>query len=130
MRNMNLLENVALPLTLRGVSTSERMHAAKQQLKALGLLYVAHAYPERISTYEAQLASIARALIAQPKVLLLDEITTGLSEKEGFQILGIIHDIGKLRELVVISFSGTKDCIVQWDRFFTLDHGRIQEEIL
>ncbi|MBC8060296.1 MAG: ATP-binding cassette domain-containing protein [Clostridiaceae bacterium] len=130
MKSMNLLENVAMPLTVRGVATSKRIHAAKNQLKALGLLYAAHAYPEGISTYEAQLASIARALIGQPKVLLLDEITAGLSEKEGSQILGIIHDIEKLRDLVVISFSGTKDCILRWDRYFTLNHGRIQEEIL
>ena len=129
MERSNLLENVAMPLTIRGISASKRMQAAKQQLKALGLLYAAKAHPQQISNYEAQIASIARALIAHPKILLLDEITAGLSEKESAQIIDIIHDIGKLRDFIIISFSQSKNNVLRADRHFTLNHGRIQEDI-
>jgi len=129
MERSNLLENVAMPLTIRGISASKRIHAAKQQLKSLGLLYAASAHPQQISTYEAQIVSLARALIARPKILLLDEITAGLSEKESAQILGIIHDTSNLRDLIIISFSETKNSLLKADRYFTLNHGRIQEDI-
>jgi len=129
MNNINLAENVAMPLAIRGIAYPKRIHEAKLQLKTLGLLNVAQTYPEQISTYEAQLVSIARALIIQPKILLLDDITVGLSEKEGSQILGIINDIGKLREFAIIDFAEAKNNIFSADRYFTLKHGRIQEEI-
>lgn len=129
LEHINLLENVALPLTVRGVSAHKRIKAAKQQLKDLGILYATRAYPKQITTYEAQIASIARALVARPKILLLEDITAGFSERESRQILDIIEDVRKHGECVIIHFSGTKSGLLSADRYFTLDHGMIGEDM-
>ena len=128
MEHLTVLENAALPLAVRGIPYGKRMQAAKEQLKTLGLLNVAHAYPAQLSFYEAQTASLARALIAQPPILLLDEMTAGLSAKETDQILGVIHALWKFGKYTIVSFSGTKNCVLHPDRCFVLDHGTVREE--
>ena len=126
---LTVLENVTLPLAVRGISYGKRIQAAKEQLKTLGLLNVAHTYPTQISFYEAQMVSLARALIAKPQILLLDEMTAGLSITETHQILGIIHALWKFGKYTIVSFSGTKSCMFHADRYFMMDHGMIWEEI-
>ena len=130
MKSLSLLENVALPLTLRGLSSAKRLKAAKLQLKALGLLYAANAYPEQISAYEAQIASIARALIAHPKILVLEEITLGLSAKEAEKIFATIADVKKNGDYTILSFSGSKSDVLQADRYIEFNHGTIREVVL
>lgn len=129
MGNINLLDNVALPLAIRGTAPSVRIAAAKKLLETLELLYAAEAYPSQISGYEAQKAALARALITQPKILLLDEVMGSLSIKEAEQLFGILGDFRKSGDYIIVSFSGTKNSILPADRYFTLDHGSIQEDI-
>ncbi|MGI6174960.1 MAG: ABC transporter ATP-binding protein [Christensenellales bacterium] len=82
MGGLTVLENVALPLMIRGVSFAKREKAAKEQLKTLGLTYVAGARPAQLSSLETKLVSIARMLIAQPEVLLLHDATASLSARD------------------------------------------------
>ena len=99
-------------------------------MKALGLLYAANAYPEQISAYEAQIASIARALIAHPKILVLEEITLGLSAKEAEKIFATIADVKKNGDYTILSFSGSKSDVLQADRYIEFNHGTIREVVL
>jgi NitT/TauT family transport system ATP-binding protein len=68
-----VLDNVAYPLELRGVSRTERRAAAQQQLELTGLADAAHKFPRQISGGMRQRANLARALVADPDVLLMDE---------------------------------------------------------
>jgi putative ABC transport system ATP-binding protein len=127
---LSVLENVALPLAIRGVGAAQRKKAAMAALKLLEIAYAAQARPARLSGYELQLASLARACAAQPKILLLNEMTAGLSEKETAGILDILNKIIDSGNYTLISFTGTKNSGLSVERKFTLDHGKLQEDIL
>jgi ABC-type lipoprotein export system ATPase subunit len=127
---LSVLENVALPLTVRGISALKREKAAMEVLKALGAAYLAHTSPEKISVYEAQAASLARALVGQPKILLLDEAAARLSEREIGKLGGILSAIQELGDYTIMSFSAEEDGILNTGKRIALNHGTIKEDKL
>lgn len=76
----NVLGNVELPLELRGVEKRERRAAAMQALQTVGLAEVARAYPRELSGGMRMRVSLARALAAHPRILLMDEPFGALDE--------------------------------------------------
>ncbi len=77
---LTILENTAMPLTVRGMPVEEREAAAAEALGTVGLSYAAHGYPKSLSVNESRLAALARALAAQPALLILEDALFGLSE--------------------------------------------------
>jgi NitT/TauT family transport system ATP-binding protein len=69
----SVLDNVAYPLELRGVSRAARRAAAERLLELTGLTAAAHKFPRQISGGMRQRANLARALVADPEILLMDE---------------------------------------------------------
>ena len=125
--SLTVLENVALPLTFRGMNAAKSCQAAKEQLKTFGLVYAANAHPSQLSPLEKQKASIARALIAQPQIFLISEIAAGLTSKDAEQIQGILEALRQYGEYTIIEFTGAPHGLLYSDKVLTLDHGRIQE---
>jgi NitT/TauT family transport system ATP-binding protein len=76
----HVLGNVELPLELRGVSRGDRRAAALRSLEMVGLADVAHAYPRELSGGMRMRVSLARALAARPRLLLMDEPFGALDE--------------------------------------------------
>jgi len=76
----NLLRNVALPLELRGVAKAERLNAAQQAIEQVGLADAATRYPAQLSGGMRMRASLARAMVTQPWLLLMDEPFAAVDE--------------------------------------------------
>lgn len=76
--NLNTFQNIELPLVIRGVSESERKRRTKEISDFFGLTHRASAHPESLSVGERRKVAIARALVTEPALLLLDEPTGGL----------------------------------------------------
>lgn len=128
MESLTVLENVAMPLTIQGIPSKQREKAAKKQLKTLGLVHTVNASPTQLSAMEAKLVSIARALIAQPQILLLDDAAADLPEKDVEQIKGILRALSQFGEWTFLEFSEEKNGLICADRMMNLEHGKIREE--
>lgn len=123
---LSILENVALPLMIRGVPYAQRQAAAREQLKSLSIPHVIHAKPAQLSTYEAQLASIARAFITKPKILLLDDADADLSAKESDRLFNILSGLWQFGDCAMLYFTG-KSCLLPFNKRYILNHGKFQE---
>lgn len=96
---LTAIENVAFPLTLRGMKRPEREARARAMLSLVGLGDAAGRYPHELSGGMKQRVSIARGLVQDPEVLLMDEPFAALDEQTrmmmGEELLGIWSETGK-----------------------------------
>ena len=95
---LTALEQVSLPLSYQGISGSERKIRAIEALKRVGLWDKIYNKPNELSGWQQQRIAIARAIVANPSVILADEPTGALDSKtwgEIMQILSELHEEGK-----------------------------------
>jgi putative ABC transport system ATP-binding protein len=92
-QELSVLDNVALPLALRGLATRERRDRAADALDRLGLLAIAARVPSELSGGQQQRVAIARAVVGQPRLLLADEPTGNLDSANGELVLELLHQL-------------------------------------
>ena len=122
-------ENIALPLKIAGRSRSERKARVAELLSLVGLDSKAEAYPAQLSGGQKQRVGIARALAAEPALLLSDEATSALDPETTTSILALLKDINRKLGVTILLITHEMAVIrAISDRVIVLDHGRIVEE--
>ncbi len=86
-------KNVELPLIYAGVSPKERHRRARELLIRVGLEDRMNHYPNQLSGGQCQRVAIARALAGSPSILLADEPTGALDQKNGRQVMELFHEL-------------------------------------
>ena len=121
------LENVAMPLLMRGNPRAQAEREARQWLAEVGLSARAHHRAGELSGGEQQRAALARALITKPKLLLADEPTGDLDSRTAevvFDLIARLHRDHQLSSLIAThNFGFARRC----HRVLRLENGRIQE---
>ena len=124
----SVLENVMIPLKIAGVPRKERKRIALEMLEVVGLLDKKDVYPLQLSGGQRQRVAIARALTNSPKVLLCDEATSALDPKMTEEILELLKEINKKRNLTVVMITHEMSVVEKiCDRVAILEEGRLAE---
>lgn len=93
----NVLQNIVMPLLMRGMTLEEASEAAEDIIEMLGLTERINHKPNELSGGQQQRVAIARALVGQPALLLADEPTGALDQNSGAEVLKLfkkLHDMG------------------------------------
>jgi len=125
--DLNVYENVELPLTYRGMPGSERKARVTEALEKVGMAHRMKHYPSQLSGGQQQRVAVARALCGKPSILLADEPTGNLDSKNGEAVMELLHQLHR---------EGATICMVTHDpryarladRSIHLFDGRIVDE--
>lgn len=120
------LENVSMPLRIRGESGAEAMAAARTSLEEVGLRDRVHHRSGELSGGEQQRIAIARALTANPSLLLADEPTGNLDEGTGEMIFNLLGDIRRRRNLTTLLVTHNLHFARRCDRVLKLEGGALR----
>ena len=127
--HLTALENVALaPRVALGLTAAAAEKRARALLKQLGLAAKANAYPDSLSGGQQQRVAIARALATEPKVLLLDEITSALDPVLVADVLEALRALAKGGMTMLIATHEMAFAADVADRICYLEGGQIVEE--
>jgi lipoprotein-releasing system ATP-binding protein len=130
---LSLIENVLAPLMIR-YSTwqywkrrKELKHKATEMIKTVGLEHRLKHKPSELSGGEMQRAAIARALVAEPQILLADEPTGNLDIDTGREIMDLLVRLNDEQQLTIIMVTHDPAIAKLADRIVSLEQGRIEE---
>jgi len=125
--DLNVYENVELPLTYRGMGGAERKKRVHEALERVGMSHRVKHYPSQLSGGQQQRVAVARALAGEPSILLADEPTGNLDSANGEAVMDLLRELHR---------GGATICMVTHDpryasyadREIHLFDGRIVEE--
>ncbi|MCL9683038.1 ABC transporter ATP-binding protein [Legionella maioricensis] len=121
------VQNVALPLTYRGVNAAEIKERVLKALEHVGMRQYAHHRPTQLSGGQQQRVAIARALVTEPQVILADEPTGALDSKTGTEVMNLflaLHQEGR----TIIMVTHDEHVAAQCKRRITLVDGVVVGE--
>ena len=125
---LTVLENLLLPLELKGKLTPHHTERAQGLLEDVGLAHRADAFPDRLSGGERQRIAVARSLVHEPTLILADEPTGSLDEDRGERIVDLLEEMTQSRDGSLLLVTHSTDLAARMDRVVRLTHGRLVEE--
>jgi putative ABC transport system ATP-binding protein len=127
--SLNCLENVALPLHLKGMPKKKTAERARELLDLVQLGHRLDHLPDELSGGERQRVAIARALAFYPPILLADEPTGNLDSHTGAEILNLIRDLHERLGATVLIVTHDAGVAQSCPRMVTLRDGRIEGDV-
>ncbi|MGM9949369.1 MAG: ABC transporter ATP-binding protein [Lysinibacillus sp.] len=124
----NVVENIELPLKLKGVAPAIRRTKVQNMLERVGLTEVADHYPNELSGGQQQRVSIARAMITNPPIVLADEPTGSLDMQTEQEILGLMQQLNKESNVTFVIITHDEEVASIADRTLRMSDGLLMEE--
>ncbi|WP_432698984.1 methionine ABC transporter ATP-binding protein [Kluyvera cryocrescens] len=124
----NVADNVAVPLEIAGVAKAQRQQRVAELLTLVGLADKAAAFPSQLSGGQKQRVGIARALAADPDVLLCDEATSALDAETTASVLALLETINRQLGLTIVLITHQLEVVKNLcDHAALLESGELQE---
>ncbi len=106
---MNVFENVELPLIYMKVKASERKRRVDEALRRMNISHRAKHFPNQLSGGQQQRVAIARAVVANPKLILADEPTGNLDSKNGLEVMNLLTELNQEGTTIVMVTHSLRD---------------------
>ena len=125
---LNVFENVELPLKYLNISASERKQRVTAMLKRMNISHRAQHFPQQLSGGQQQRVAIARAVVSNPKLVLADEPTGNLDSKNGKEVMDLLTELNQEGTTIVMVTHSQKDASMA-QRTINLFDGRIVGDV-
>jgi putative ABC transport system ATP-binding protein len=122
---LSALENVMLPLQIKGTSSSEARDSALSRLDEVDLSAFVHHRPDKLSGGQQQRVAIARALVTEPFLVIADEPTANLDSDTSRKIIGIMRDLNERKKTTFIFSTHDQRLLDKVERLIRLEDGKI-----
>ena len=125
---LNVYENVELPLKYLNISASERKRRVTEILKRMNISHRAGHYPQQLSDGQQQRVAIARAVVANPQLILADEPTGNLDSRNGKEVMDLLCQLNAEGTTVVMVTHSQRDASAA-QRIISLFDGEIVKDV-
>ena len=121
---LNVYENVELPLLYMGIPSAERKKRVEEALERMGMMHRVKHFPQQLSGGQQQRTAIARAVVAGPKLILADEPTGNLDSKNGREVMELLKELHRDGTTIVMVTHSQHDADYA-DRIINLFDGQV-----
>ena len=125
---LNVTENVELPLLYMGTSKKERCQQVKDVIERVAMAHRAQHFPAQLSGGQQQRVAIARAVISHPQIILADEPTGNLDSKHGMEVMDLLKQLHEEGTTIIMVTHSQRDANYA-DRIVNLFDGEIVSEL-
>lgn len=124
-QNLNVEDNILLPLTVKGKKKGELQEELDEILKITGLTEKRKAMPAELSGGQQQRVAVARAVLGNPELLLADEATGNLDSVSGKEIMGLFKRLNEEKGITILQVTHSADCAAYGTRTINIENGSI-----
>lgn len=126
---LNVYENIELPLLYMKIPSAERKQRVKEAMHRMAISHRHKHFPQQLSGGQQQRVAIARAVVANPKLILADEPTGNLDSKNGAEVMSLLTDLNREGTTIVMVTHSQHDAGYA-DRVINLFDGRVVPEVV
>ena len=124
---LSVMENLLLPLQLKGKSTQQDKNYALELLDEVGLANRKDSFPDRLSGGEQQRVAIARAIVHDPVIVLADEPTGNLDYETGQNIISLLDKLVRTRQKTMVIATHSRELTDLASRVLSIKEGKLLE---
>lgn len=125
---LNVYENIELPLLYMGIPASERKRRVQIAMERMAITHRSKHFPQQLSGGQQQRVAIARAVVANPKLILADEPTGNLDSKNGKEVMGLLGELNK-EGTTIVMVTHSQHAAGYAERVINLFDGQVVTEI-
>lgn len=122
---LNVYENIELPLLYMGVPASERKRRIEQAMERMAISHRSKHFPQQLSGGQQQRVAIARALVSKPAIVLADEPTGNLDSKTSSDVLGLLKVTSQKFHQTLVMITHNNEIAQLADRIIRIEDGKI-----
>ena len=126
--DLNVVENIEMPLLYMGIRKAERRRRVAEAMERMNITHRAKHFPAQLSGGQQQRVAIARAVVSRPSLILADEPTGNLDSKNGHEVMSLLSELHKNGTTIVMVTHSQKDAQYA-TRIVNLFDGQIVEKV-